>query len=601
MIEKWAIIEPDKDKKGDKAKLILKCDLKDILSIVKKIGASCSRPERIVYSDYNFIIYLLDYNEDVLNNLKSAIETVNNKAKLKEAQKVKKGEVKVEAKKEEIEIPVPEIPLPEVNKTQEEKINEKPVASTDIQSNEQKQEVLQKEPEKDKKDISDRTLPKFGPAIPKAQSVRIRREDLVKEEKKEEEKKKEEPKITQTSLQKEKIKLRWSIELPLNPTLSFQTLITSSHNRFAHAASMAVVENPGVMYNPLLIYGYIGSGKSHFIHSISYGLSSTIGQKNIFVTNGIKFSLGVDLAIKQGFIESLEKIIDECKVIIIDDVHLMMINKENRPFISKILSSAMNSNKQVVFSSLLSPSELEPLENMLGIQFSVGWMVDIKQPDPKTYRMILDQILSGMDVKLSEEQIKNIFVIKSMDFQTVNKNLFRLKKLEKYLSAMDPSLLHYDMLSMIVGIKDDMSAPSEDEIIKTSFMHYSGDDVFYRWGIFYPKGMKIYINYVLSKLSGVILNKLGIDLKWKTEFMEEYDPDEVYGIPFKIGSYVTDRSVNGVILIGPPPTSALSSKEKEFSHITEKVLQSMNIKLGWVSLNKLKAESSYLSTALDLI
>ena len=53
------------------------------------------------------------------------------------------------------------------------------------------------------------------------------------------------------------------MELPLIPTYSFQTLIAGSHNRFAHAAAMAVVENPGVIYNPLLLFGPPGTGKTH--------------------------------------------------------------------------------------------------------------------------------------------------------------------------------------------------------------------------------------------------------------------------------------------------------------------------------------------------
>ncbi|MCX7647164.1 MAG: DnaA/Hda family protein, partial [Elusimicrobiales bacterium] len=352
---------------------------------------------------------------------------------------------------------------------------------------------------------------------------------------------------------------------------------------------------------PILIYGPVGNGKSHFIHSMSYGLSSTIGQKNIFVTNGVKFSIGVNLAIKEGFIDSLEKIINDCKVIIIDDIHLMLINKENKQFISRVISGSMQSNKQVVFSSLFSPQELEPLENMLGIQFSQGWMVDIKQPNPQTYRLILNQILGNMDIKLSEEQIKNFFINKSMDFKTVNKTLFRMKKLEKYLSPLNQSLLHQDMISMLLGDKDDFSMPSEGEIKGANVYSSQAEDSFYKWGFFCPKGMKEYINYMGAKLKETSSKKLSMDIEWKNVFVEEYDPDEIYGIPFKIGNYVLDKNINGLIVMGPPPTSALSSKEQEFSHLTEKILESMNIKTAWIYSNKLKAESVYLTAILDLI
>lgn len=589
MIKKWEVLKAQDVKNANKHQLLLKCELKDILKIVKKLGAVCSRPERIISKDYNFIVYLFDYNKEIDLKLKNTIEEISSGKTTQVATVEKKSETAASVQ-EEISIPVPDL---EIKK--EEKI-EIPVPKI-----EKKEEV--KEPKKDEKEISDRKKT-FGPVVPKSQSMRMAREEIKKEEEKEkveEAKKLEENKGELSRRSLEKIRLKWSIELPLNPMLSFQTLITGSHNRFAHAAAMAVVENPGVMYNPILIYGPVGNGKSHFIHSMSYGLSSTIGQKNIFVTNGVKFSIGVNLAIKEGFIDSLEKIINDCKVIIIDDIHLMLINKENKQFISKVISGSMQSNKQVVFSSLFSPQELEPLENMLGIQFSQGWMVDIKQPNPQTYRLILNQILSNMDIKLSEEHIKNFFINKSMDFKTVNKTLFRMKKLEKYLSPINQSLLHQDMISMLLGDKDDFSMPSEGEIKGANVYSSQSEDSFYKWGFFCPKGMKEYVNYMGAKLKETSSQKLSMEIEWKNVFVEEYDPDEIYGIPFKIGNYVLDKNINGLIVMGPPPTSALSSKEQEFSHLTEKILESMNIKTAWIYSNKLKAESVYLAAILDLI
>jgi len=577
MIEKWEIT-----KIGSKKALILKGELKDILKIVKKMGAVCSRPEKIVNKDYNFVIYLLKDNFEIEQKLNSVIKDIL--AGKITATKV--AEDKIEKKVvDDIPIPIPELEIKSEIKKEETASVESP-----------------KEEKHEEKKVSVRKK-SFGPVIPKSQSVRIKVDDnKIKEEtiQKKEEETKVETNITQRTV--EKIRMKWSIELPLNPMLSFQTLITASHNRFAHAASMAVVENPGVMYNPILIYGAIGSGKSHFIHSMSYGLSSTIGQKNIFVTNGVKFSMGVNLAIRDGFIDALEKVINDCKVIIVDDIHLMLINKENKAFISKVINNSMQSNKQVVFSSLFSPAELEPLENMLGIQFSQGWMVDIKVPNPQTYRLILNQILTNMDIKLSEDDIKKIFVNKSMDFRTVNKMLFRMKKLEKYLTPINQSLLHQDMLYMLMGEKDDHTMPSDAEIKGTNlYSSQSVDDSFYKWGFFCPKGMKDYVNYVLAKMKVILNKKLSVDLDWKMVFIEEYDTDEVYGIPFKIGSFVMDKNINGIIVLGPPPTSALSPKEAEFSHLTEKILESMNVKTGWIHSNKLKAESVYLCALLDLI
>ena len=580
MIEKWKILAPDE--KTKKHKLLLKCELKDILSLVKNLGAICSRPERIISSDYNFVIYFLEYNEEIEEKVKKEIEKIISKNISQASKKVEEEKYKTS----EIEIPIPDIEI--------------------------KEEIIPPKIEDVKIKKEEKTIIEPPPPPPKPPSSPVKEELHTKTHSKKTEVEKKEKSILedrktvkQPKDEKEydKMRLKWSIELPLNPMMSFQTLITASHNRFAHAASMSVVENPGVMYNPILIYGGIGVGKSHFIHSMSYGLSSSIGQKNIFVTNGVKFSIGVNLAIKENFIDKLEKIINECKVIIIDDLHLMLINKDNKQFISRIIDSSMKANKQVVFSSLFPPSQLEPLENLLEINLSQGWMVDIKQPSPQTYRMILNQILTNMDIKLSEGDINKFFVAKLMDFKNVNKYLFRMKKFEKYLIASSNSMLHQDMLSILLGEKDDISMVNDSDLRNASNYtpSFKENKSIYKWGFFFPKGMKDYVNYVFLKLDEVSKKYLSTDIGWSSVFVEEYDTDETFGLPFRIGNYLLEKNVNGLILIGPPSTSPLSAKEIEFSHLTEKIAESMNIKFGYISFTKLKGDSSYLNTILELI
>lgn len=586
MIEKWEIRELEKNRKA----LLIKCDFKDILNIIKKVGPVLSRPERLLRGEYTFLMYIIDPNAENEHKIRNAIDEVVSKLTPEsKEEKIQKSDlkpdqtVKPQSGEEETDL---DIPMPSLE-VKEKTTHFKEDLSSSL-----------------KKEESNRIIPVKGLAVPKSHSVRIKKEDIQKTEKTDH--KKEEkldlpssPNLSRRTL--DRLKMRWSIELPLNPTMSFQTLITGSHNRFAHAASMAVVENPGVMYNPILIWGGMGLGKSHFIHSMSYGLSSTIGQKNIFVTNGVKFSVGVNIAIKEGFIDQLSNLIENSKVIIVDDIHLMLINKENRDFISKVISNCMQSNKQVVFSSLFSPKDLEPLESMLGIELSQGWMVDIKTPNMQTYRVILNQILSDMDVKLSEDDIKRFFVERNLDFRTATLMLFRMKKLEKYISSVNPSILHHELLKMLFGDKDDLSMPSLEEIKGTNPYPNSTPDSYYKWGIFYPKGMKDYVNYVFYKVSQTAFDVISTELSWYNVFSEEYDPDEIYGIPFKIGGYVLDKNVNGVIIIGPPSTSALAAKETEFRHLVEKILESLNVKSGWIYSNKLKATSNYLNALLDLI
>ncbi|GAB4031838.1 MAG: hypothetical protein Fur0012_09620 [Elusimicrobiota bacterium] len=447
-------------------------------------------------------------------------------------------------------------------------------------------------------DPSKTRSPMPGHAIPPSTSLRMKKEGAKKEEEKavKQEPKKEIPKDVSM-----RIKSKWPIELPLNPTLSFQTLIAGPHNRFAHAAAMAVVENPGVMYNPLLIFGPQGIGKSHFIHAIGYGLSSSIGQKNIFVTHAVKFSRGIDMAIEQKTIESLEKMLSEIKVFIIDDIDLFMITESNRPYISRILNDCVAANKQIIVSSMFPPKSLAPLEENLGFQFTQGWMVDIKLPNAQTYRMILNQMLSAIDIKISEDDIKTLFVSKMADFRTVSKILSYSKKMEKYMSALDPSLIHKDFISMLMGLSGDDETFPTDEEAAAAPASLSVKDQWFKWGVFYPRGLKNHANYAMANLKAYASSELKIDISWEQVFTEEYDPDEIYGIPFKIGEIATSNKVNGVIIVGPQSTSALGGKEGEFKTLTEKILESFSIKAAWLDSSKLKARGNYLRALMELI
>ncbi|OGR70872.1 MAG: hypothetical protein A2089_10315 [Elusimicrobia bacterium GWD2_63_28] len=400
-----------------------------------------------------------------------------------------------------------------------------------------------------------------------------------------------------------RIKAKWSMELPLIPTYSFQTLIAGSHNRFAHAAAMAVVENPGVIYNPLLVFGNPGTGKTHFVNSISYGLSASIGQSNIFVTDGIKLSKGVELAIKEGGIARLESMFSKVKVLIIDDVHMLMVSEENKKYLSKWLNDFVTQNKQIVVTSVFPPKSLAGLEDAVGFQFTQGWMVDLKIPGAQAYKAILGQLLQGRDIKLSEDEINGIFAGPLMPFNDVAKSLEAMKKLEKFVVNAMNSATHAQLLDTLLGFSETQvaGAVTDDEAQQAAAAQPGPmESAWFKWGLFYPKGMKREAQFALYSLRERA-KELGLNTDWSQVFTEEYNSDELYGIPFKIGNYASERNVNGAIILGPQPTSALGAQEPEFRHITFKILDSFLVKGAWLSSEKLKSKAAYAKILMDLV
>ena len=398
-------------------------------------------------------------------------------------------------------------------------------------------------------------------------------------------------------------KSRWSMELPLIPTYSFQTMVTGSHNRFAHAAAMAVVENPGGIYNPLLVCGVPGTGKTHFVHSVSYGLSSSIGQSDIFVTDGIKLSKGVEAAVKDGSISRLDEMFSKIKALIIDDVHLLMISASNKKYISKWLNDFVAQNKQIMVTSVFPHKALSGLEDTVGFQFTQGWMVDLKIPADSSYKQVLTQLLQGMDIKLSEDERNALFNLeKHISFGEILKILENVKKLEKLTVNASNMYSHSQLIDMLLGASETAvsGAPTDAELSAAQSWTQSPSSDWFRWGVFYPKGMKREAQFALCKMYERA-GELGFKAEWTQVFMEEYNPGETYGIPFKIGHYAAQSRVNGVIVLGPPPSSALGAQETEFRHIMFKILDSYMLKGAWIPAGRLKSPAVYTGTLMSLI
>ncbi|HBB66985.1 MAG: hypothetical protein A2X28_08105 [Elusimicrobia bacterium GWA2_56_46] len=536
MIKKWEVAPSPSEKNPARHKFLIKGEMRDIFLVVKKLGAICSRPEKLT-GGFDFVIYLSKLEPDTLVKIKALASELSAPAENTSPRDASAPAGRV------LEIESFETPRPKIRTSPDESVR----------------------------------IPAAAPADPA-------------------------PQASPAPAGPPRHKARWPVELPLVPTHSFQTLVSGSHNRFAHAAAMAVVENPGVMYNPLLIFGVPGTGKTHFVHAVSYGLSSSIGQNNIFVTDGIKLSRGVDLAVKDGTISALSGALARAKVLIIDDIHLLMLTETNKKYISTWLNEFMTGNKQIVLTSVFPPKSLEGLEAAVGFQFTQGWMVDLKLPAPQAYKVILDQLLQGMDIRLSEDELAAIFVSRSVPFGEAMRALAAMKKLERFTSGAVPASSHAQLLDMLLGFSETASggALTDSEYKPASAWKPSSSGSWFKWGIFYPKGMEREARYALYR-THERSSELGLKLDWEQLFLEEYNPDELYGVPFKVGDFSGAKGVNGVIILGPQPTSALGAQEAEFRHITIKILESFQIRGAWVGSGQIKSQAVYARALMDLM
>ena len=178
----------------------------------------------------------------------------------------------------------------------------------------------------------------------------------------------------------------------LNPKYTFDTFVVGSNNKFAHAASLAVAESPGEIYNPLFLYGGVGLGKTHLMHSVAHFILEKDPSKKILYTTSESFTNELIEAIRNGNNTAMTKFREKYRnidVLLIDDLQFIIGKESTQEEFFHTFNSLHSAKKQIIISSDKPPKDMEILEDRIRSRFEWGLLADISSPDYETRVAIL--------------------------------------------------------------------------------------------------------------------------------------------------------------------------------------------------------------------
>lgn len=194
----------------------------------------------------------------------------------------------------------------------------------------------------------------------------------------------------------------------LNPKYTFDTFVVGNNNRFAHAAALAVGDNPAKTYNPLFIYGGVGLGKTHLMQAVGNRILQNNHKMNIVYVTSEKFTNHLINSIRDGKNDPFRNKYRSADALLIDDIQFIAKKERVQEEFFHTFNTLYENGKQIIISSDKPPRDIPFLEDRLKSRFEWGLLADISCPDYETRVAILRKKALDENIIIDDTILANI-------------------------------------------------------------------------------------------------------------------------------------------------------------------------------------------------
>jgi chromosomal replication initiator protein DnaA len=198
----------------------------------------------------------------------------------------------------------------------------------------------------------------------------------------------------------------------LNPRFTFDAFVVGAANRLAVTAARTVAESPGTAYNPLIIYGETGLGKTHLLTAIGHLARQLVEGVEVEYVTLAEFVELYQAAVAAGQTEALRGRLGRADVLLVDDAQFLTHRREMQAEVLRIVEALQGANRQIVLTSDRPPGEIQELDDRLLTRFDGGLVVDIDAPDYETRLAILKRRASERAVPVEAAVLEVVAAVR---------------------------------------------------------------------------------------------------------------------------------------------------------------------------------------------